>query len=88
LEFVDQDIVRILSDIMLENQSLLLSRDIFELTTEEFGEDFIQDEMNLYNNTKINYQFDRKMTFQEIKSNLFNLIFKIFKKFLKRRKFM
>jgi hypothetical protein len=69
LEFVDQDIVRLLSDIMLENKTILLSRDIFELTNEEFGEDFIQDEMNLYNNTKINYQLDRNMTFQEIKSN-------------------
>ena len=69
MEFVDQEIVRILSEIMLENQTLLLSRDIFELTTEEFGEDFIQDEMNLFNNTKINYQFDRIMRFQEIKSN-------------------
>lgn len=56
---------------MLENKTLLLSRDIFELTTEEFGEDFIQDEMNLFNNTKINYQFDRIMTFQEIKSKIF-----------------
>ena len=69
MEFVDQDIVRLLSDIMLENKTILLSRDIFELTNEEFGEDFIQDEMNLYNNTKINYQLDRNMTFQEIKSN-------------------
>ena len=65
---MDQYIVRILSEIMLENNSILLSRDIFELTTEEFGEDFIQDEMNLFNNTKINYQFDRKMNFQQIKS--------------------
>ncbi len=72
---MDQDIVRTLSEIMLENNTLLLSRDIFEITSEEFGEDFIQDEMNLFNNTKINYQFDRNITFQEIKSKFkINLI--------------
>ena len=53
---------------MLENNTVLLSRDIFEISTEEFGEDFIDDEMNLFNNTKINYQFDRKMNFHQIKS--------------------
>ncbi len=58
-----------LSEALLHNKSVLLSRDILEI--EDFfdlGQDFIEDELNIYNNTRINYNFDRKIYPQEIKS--------------------
>jgi len=54
---------------LLNNKSILLSRDILEIQElGDLGQDFIEDELNLYNNTRINYNFDRKINPQEIKS--------------------
>lgn len=62
--------MKILSDALLNNQSILLSRDILEIEElNDLGQDFIEDELNIYNNTRINYNFDRKINPQEIKSN-------------------
>lgn len=70
MEIVDKESVKLLSDALLNNKSILLSRDILEIESlGDLGQDFIDDELNLYNNTRINYQFDRKINCQEIKSN-------------------
>jgi len=61
-----------LSDALLNNKSILISRDILEIhEIPELARDFIDDELNIYNNTRINYNFDRKINPQEIKSILF-----------------
>ncbi len=58
-----------LSEALLHNKSVLLSRDILEIKDFfDLGQDFIEDELNIYNNTRINYNFDRKIYPQEIKS--------------------
>lgn len=71
---MDKDSVKVLSDALLNNESLLLCRDIIEIMDgSDFGQDFIDDEMNLFNNTRINYKLDRKINPQEIKSKIFFL---------------
>jgi hypothetical protein len=69
---VDKESLKDLKDALLENKSILLSRDILEIVDlTDLGQDFIEDELNIYNNTKINYNFDRKINSQEIKSKFF-----------------
>lgn len=69
---MDKESLKDLKDALLENKSILLSRDILEIVDlTDLGQDFIEDELNIYNNTKINYNFDRKINSQEIKSKFF-----------------
>ena len=66
---MDKESLKDLKDALLENKSILLSRDILEIIDlTDLGQDFIEDELNIYNNTRINYNFDRKINTQEIKS--------------------
>lgn len=72
MEIADIEAIKLLSDALINNKSILLSRDILSiLNLADLGQDFIDDELNLYNNTRINYQIDRKITIQEVKSKIF-----------------
>jgi len=76
LEVLEKDSMKFLSDALLNNKSILLCKDILEIEDmTDLNQDFIDDELNIINNTRINYKFDRKINSQEIKSkNNFNQI--------------
>ena len=72
MEIADIEAIKLISDALINNKTILLSRDILSvLNLADLGQDFIDDELNLFNNTRINYQIDRKITIHEVKSKIF-----------------